>query len=85
MRGLLFGEDQSEERTGISVVDAASLRIRAPFLSYGRKDETIPIDSIITCSDEVLSGTPVFKNTRVPVKNLIDYLVLIGSLHFVIS
>jgi len=32
------------------------------------------IDSLITCDDEILSGTPVFKNTRVPIKNLIDYL-----------
>ena len=29
---------------------------------------------LITCDDEILSGTPVFKNTRVPIKNLIDYL-----------
>jgi uncharacterized protein (DUF433 family) len=32
------------------------------------------MDSVITCDDEILSGTPVFKSTRVPVKNLIDYL-----------
>ena len=31
-------------------------------------------DSVITCDDEILSGTPVFKSTRVPIKNLIDYL-----------
>lgn len=31
-------------------------------------------DQLIVCSDEVLSGTPVFKGTRVPIKNLIDYL-----------
>ncbi|MDE0638557.1 MAG: DUF433 domain-containing protein [Candidatus Poribacteria bacterium] len=29
---------------------------------------------IITCSPRIMSGTPVFKNTRVPIKNLIDYL-----------
>ena len=28
----------------------------------------------ITCSKEILSGTAVFKGTRVPVKTLIDYL-----------
>ncbi|NJN50336.1 MAG: DUF433 domain-containing protein [Polaribacter sp.] len=28
----------------------------------------------ITISDDILSGTPVFKNTRVPVKILFDYL-----------
>ncbi len=31
-------------------------------------------ETLITCDAEILSGTPVFKNTRVPVKNLIDYL-----------
>ena len=32
------------------------------------------IDRLITCDAEIMSGTPVFKNTRVPIKNLIDYL-----------
>jgi uncharacterized protein (DUF433 family) len=31
-------------------------------------------DHLIVCSDEILGGTPVFKDTRVPIKNLIDYL-----------
>ena len=30
--------------------------------------------NIITISPDVQSGTPVFSNTRVPVKNLLDYL-----------
>ena len=34
----------------------------------------ITMGCLITCDDEILSGTPVFKNTRVPIKNLIDYL-----------
>jgi uncharacterized protein (DUF433 family) len=29
---------------------------------------------LITISDEILSGTPVFFGTRVPVHNLVDYL-----------
>jgi len=29
---------------------------------------------LITRSDEILSGIPVFYGTRVPVQNLIDYL-----------
>lgn len=29
---------------------------------------------LIVCSPEILSGTPVFSGTRVPVKNLTDYL-----------
>ena len=30
--------------------------------------------NIIISDPEILSGTPVFKGTRVPVKNLFDYL-----------
>ena len=32
------------------------------------------VEELITCDTEIMSGTPVFKNTRVPIKNLIDYL-----------
>ena len=35
---------------------------------------TQAVEGLITCDNEVMSGTPVFKNTRVPIKNLIDYL-----------
>ena len=35
---------------------------------------TQAVDNLITCDAEIMSGTPVFKNTRVPIKNLIDYL-----------
>lgn len=31
-------------------------------------------NNIITISPDIQSGTPVFSNTRVPVKNLLDYL-----------
>ena len=31
-------------------------------------------EQIITCDEEVVSGTPVFTGTRVPVAILIDYL-----------
>ncbi len=30
--------------------------------------------SIVTCSPDVMGGTPVFTGTRVPVQTLIDYL-----------
>jgi uncharacterized protein (DUF433 family) len=30
--------------------------------------------SIVTCAPDVMSGTPVFAGTRVPVQSLIDYL-----------
>jgi uncharacterized protein (DUF433 family) len=29
---------------------------------------------VITVDNDILGGTPVFKGTRVPVKNLFDYL-----------
>lgn len=31
-------------------------------------------NNLVTCNPKIMSGTPVFKNTRVPIKNLIDYL-----------
>jgi uncharacterized protein (DUF433 family) len=31
-------------------------------------------EAIVTCSPDILSGTPVFAGTRVPVQALIDYL-----------
>lgn len=31
-------------------------------------------ESVIHSDPEILGGTPVFKGTRVPVRNLIDYL-----------
>ena len=34
----------------------------------------LTVEGLITCDNEIMSGTPVFKNTRVPIKNLIDYL-----------
>ena len=38
------------------------------------KKTQLPTKGIITCDNEIMSGTPVFKNTRVPIKNLMDYL-----------
>ena len=32
------------------------------------------LESIVTVDSEIMSGTPVFAGTRVPVKNLLDYL-----------
>lgn len=32
------------------------------------------LKSVVRCDPEVLGGTPVFAGTRVPVKNLLDYL-----------
>lgn len=31
-------------------------------------------DQVISISPDILSGTPVFKGTRVPIKNLFDYI-----------
>ena len=38
------------------------------------------ISNLITCNARIMSGTPVFKNTRGPIKNLIDYLEVGDSL-----
>jgi len=32
------------------------------------------LESVIRCDPEILGGTPVFAGTRVPFKNLVDYL-----------
>jgi uncharacterized protein (DUF433 family) len=32
------------------------------------------LDSVVQIDPEILGGTPVFRGTRVPVKNLLDYL-----------
>lgn len=35
---------------------------------------TPTLESVVRCDPEVLGGTPVFVGTRVPIKNLVDYL-----------
>lgn len=32
------------------------------------------LESVVRCDPDVLGGTPVFAGTRVPVRNLLDYL-----------
>lgn len=32
-------------------------------------------NSVVTISNEIMGGTPVFAGTRVPIQTLIDYLV----------
>ena len=36
--------------------------------------DTQQLGSLITCDPEIVSGTPVFAGTRVPIKNLFEYL-----------
>ena len=38
------------------------------------------LESVVRSDPEVLGGTPVFAGTRVPVKNLVDYLAAGDSL-----
>jgi uncharacterized protein (DUF433 family) len=38
------------------------------------------IDAIVSVAPDVMSGTPVFRGTRVPIKNLLDYLAAGDSL-----
>ena len=37
-------------------------------------DDMKELDSVVQVDPEILGGTPVFRGTRVPVKNLLDYL-----------
>ena len=32
------------------------------------------LETVVTSDPEILGGTPVFAGTRVPIKNLVDYL-----------
>jgi uncharacterized protein (DUF433 family) len=48
------------------------------FQSLERKMPTL--ESVVRCDPDVLGGTPVFAGTRVPVKNLLDYLAAGDSL-----
>ena len=32
------------------------------------------VEPVVTCSQDILGGTPVFAGTRVPIQTLIDYL-----------
>ena len=34
----------------------------------------LSFENVVSVSRDVVSGTPVFRGTRVPVKNLLDYL-----------
>ena len=38
------------------------------------------LESVVRCDADALGGTPVFAGTRVPVKNLLDYLAAGDSL-----
>ena len=38
------------------------------------------LDAVVHSDPEILGGTPVFRGTRVPVKNLLDYLAAGDSL-----
>ncbi|RKU21724.1 hypothetical protein C6499_21100 [Candidatus Poribacteria bacterium] len=42
-------------------------------MKYDKKTAQV-FNELVTCNPRIMSGTPVFKNTRVPIKNLIDYL-----------
>ena len=41
---------------------------------------TPTIESVVRCDPGILGGTPVFAGTRVPIKNLVDYLAAGDSL-----
>jgi uncharacterized protein (DUF433 family) len=68
--------DQARRKAGawIRKVDA---RYSAGVLSVGRRCSigcVGALDSIVHSDPDVLGGTPVFRGTRVPLKNLVDYL-----------
>lgn len=46
---------------------------------------TMKANEAVTVDQDILGGTPVFKGTRVPVKNLFDYLEAGDSLNDFLS
>ena len=47
----------------------------------GFNEEVMPaLETVVHSDPEILGGTPVFLGTRVPVKNLLDYLAAGDSL-----
>jgi uncharacterized protein (DUF433 family) len=40
----------------------------------------LTVESVVRIDPEILGGTPVFAGTRVPIKNLLDYLTAGDSL-----
>lgn len=46
----------------------------------GRLNHMASLESVVHSDPEILGGTPVFRGTRVPVKNLLDYLAAGDSL-----
>jgi uncharacterized protein (DUF433 family) len=46
--------------------------IESNYIDFSRKGKTM--NTIVSIDPEVLSGIPVFYGTRVPIKNLFDYL-----------
>jgi uncharacterized protein (DUF433 family) len=45
-----------------------------PFGKKGKRSLAMKANQVITSSKDVLGGTLVFAGTRVPIKNLMDYL-----------
>jgi uncharacterized protein (DUF433 family) len=43
-------------------------------LHYSMRKNPMSHDDIVTISPDIMSGTPVFCGTRVPIQNLLDYL-----------
>ena len=50
--------------------------VEEPQAAYRKKktSSTFPLESLITIDPEIMSGTPVFTGTRVPVRSLFDWL-----------
>jgi uncharacterized protein (DUF433 family) len=72
------GDDLPEEpEVAFTLLSSCSGNRMSHGVSFGRtsaREETMAPSSVIHSDPEILGGTPVFVGTRVPLKNLIDYL-----------
>lgn len=72
--------EEVQER--ILVVRSRPIRKQLGLRQEGEHNKLVPpmlntqhLTGLITCDPQIVSGTPVFAGTRVPVKNLFDYLM----------
>src|SRR3989442_11634483 len=73
---FFFQAEDGIRDADVTGVQTCALPISTPSLPRIRctMSHMATVDSIVHCDPQILGGTPVFRGTRVPVKNLIDYL-----------
>ena len=76
-----YAESLNDVRERIPVVRFQRIKKQQDLRQEGESNKVVlamlntqHLTGLVTCDPEIVSGTPVFAGTRVPVKNLFDYL-----------